>query len=69
MTQITEQYLDKLYEEWMSEKNSLYLKLKNDKELIHTKDLNLKISVADTILKSVLKYRNIELKAKLKGNL
>jgi len=43
--------------------------LKNDKELTKEKTINSKIVCIDSIIKNVLKYRNLKIKEKLKGDL
>jgi len=69
MTELTEQYLMKIYDDLQSEKNKLFNELKNDKELTKEKTINSKIVCIDSIIKNVLKYRNLKIKEKLKGDL
>jgi hypothetical protein len=62
-------YINRLYDELNSSRNNLMNDLKNDKECVKEVTLNKKISCVDTILKSLLKYRNITAKDKLKADL
>ncbi len=62
-------YINRLYDEINTSRNSLMLDLKNDKECVKEKVLNQKIACIDTILKQILKYRNINTKIKLKADL
>ena len=43
------------------------LDLKNDKELTHEKEILPKLTILEGMSKSVLKYRNLIIKNKLKG--
>jgi len=65
-SQIDENYLNNLFDVLQSEKNSLVLDLKNDKDLTHEREITGKCMVIDTLIKNVLKYRNLKIKAKLK---
>jgi len=62
-------YINRLYDELNSSRNTLMNDLKNDKDCVKEVTLNKKITCVDTILKSLLKYRNITAKEKLKGDL
>jgi hypothetical protein len=62
-------YIDKLYDEFNSERNSLMLELKNDKECTKEKIINSKIICLDNLMRNILKLRNISIKEKLAGNL
>ena len=62
-------YVNRLYDEINSSRNTLMNDLKNDKECTKEKELNSKIACVDIILKQLLKYRNINTKKKLKADL
>ena len=65
--EINEQYLTNLFEQFQTERNKLMLDLKNDKELTHEKEILPKLLILEGMSKSVLKYRNLIIKNKLKG--
>jgi len=67
MSQISETDLNKLYDDFVSERNLVQLEMKNDKELAHTSSLSTKISVLTSLITQVIKYRNIKIKEKLKS--
>jgi hypothetical protein len=69
MSVIDEQYLSKVYDDLQNEKTKLFLDLKNDKELVRERELNQKLFCIDSILKGVIKYRNLKIKDKLKFEL
>jgi len=69
MSQINEQYLEKIFEDLLNHKNKLLIDLKNDKDMKHEKDINCELQVLDILLKTSIKYRNIIIKQKLKVNL
>ena len=62
-------YINRLYDEANNARNSLMNDLKNDKECQKEKTINSKLQCVDNIMKSILKYRNIRIKEKLKGDL
>jgi hypothetical protein len=62
-------YINRLYDELNSCRNKLMNDLKNDKECTKEKILNQKIMCVDNLMKNILKYRNINTKEKLKGDL
>lgn len=64
-----EMYVNNLYDEFNNTRGALMLQLKNDKELIKEKTITQKIVCIDNIMKNLLKYRNINTKEKLKGDL
>jgi len=49
-----------------NERNKLFNDLKNDTELCHTNTINQKLNALDSMLKAVIKLRNINIKEKLK---
>ena len=59
-----ETYLKNLMEVIQTEKNKIFNDMKNDVELVHTNTLTQKLNALDTILKGVLKLRNIIIKEK-----
>jgi len=69
MSQINEQYLEKIFEDLLNHKNKILIDLKNDKDMKHEKDINCELQVLDILLKTSIKYRNIIIKQKLKVNL
>jgi len=64
-----EMYVNNLYDEFNNTRGALMLQLKNDKELTKEKTITQKIVCIDNIMKNLLKYRNINTKEKLKGDL
>ena len=64
-----ENYIEKLYEEFNTERTKLMTDLKQDKECEKEKILNSKIICLDNLMRNILKFRNICIKDKLKGNL
>ena len=64
-----EMYVNNLYDEFNNTRGALMLQLKNDKELTKEKIITQKIVCIDNIMKNLLKYRNINTKEKLKGDL
>ena len=62
-------YINRLYDELNSCRNVLMNDLKNDKECTKERIINQKIQCVDNLMKNVLKYRNINTKEKLKGDL
>jgi len=66
METLTESYITKLYDDMQSEKNAVLLEYKNDKELKNTVIINQKLSIIEGMMKSLIKYRNIRIKQKLK---
>jgi hypothetical protein len=61
-------YIEKLYEEFNSERTKIMTELKNDKECEKEKILTSKIICLDNLMRNILKFRNITIKDKLKGN-
>jgi hypothetical protein len=64
-----ENYIEKLYEEFNTERNKLMTDLKKDKECEKEKVITSKIICLDNLMRNILKFRNITIKEKLKGNL
>jgi hypothetical protein len=62
-------YINRLYDELNSSRNTLMNELKNDKECVKERIINQKIACIDIMMKNILKYRNINTKAKLKLDL
>jgi predicted nucleotide-binding protein (sugar kinase/HSP70/actin superfamily) len=60
-----ESYITKLVNDIQNERNKLFNDLKNDTELQNSNTINQKLSCLDTMLKSVFKLRNIQIKEKL----
>jgi DNA-binding MltR family transcriptional regulator len=69
MSKFTDQNINNMIDELMSEKNTLMTELKNDKEMKHYQLLVQKMGLMDTMVKSMIKYRNVITKAKLKADL
>lgn len=63
------QYIDRLYDEFTTARQALMTEMKNDKECTKEKVINAKLACVDNVLKSLLKYRNVVIKEKLKGDL
>jgi molecular chaperone GrpE (heat shock protein) len=64
-----EQYIKQLYEEFNTVRNGLMTELKNDLECVKEKVINQKINCIDNLMKFLIKFRNINIKENLKGNL
>jgi hypothetical protein len=62
-----QEYLNNLIDILQSERNSVVLDLKNDTDLTKTKDLSSKLSILESMIRSSIKYRNINIKQKLKS--
>lgn len=62
---INEQYLNQLIENFQNERTKLIQDFKNDKELKH-KELEGKLNCCEKITKELIKYRNLIIKAKIK---
>jgi hypothetical protein len=62
-----DQCIDGLFDKLNSIRSSLVLELKNDKECTKEAVLNTKLSCIDQITRLIIRYRNINTKAKLKG--
>ena len=62
-------YINRLYDELNSSRSTLMNELKNDKECTKEKIINQKIACIDIMMKNILKYRNINTKAKMKADL
>jgi hypothetical protein len=62
-------YINKLYDELNTSRTTLLNDMKNDTECLKERELNAKLSIVDTIIRNILKYRNIITKAKLKADL
>jgi hypothetical protein len=69
MSKFTDQNINTMIDDLMSEKNSLMMELKNDKEMKHYQFLVQKMGLMDIMVKSMIKYRNIITKDKLKADL
>lgn len=65
-SQIDDNYISRMYDDWTNERNTLMLELKNDKDLSKEKYITPKLTTIDIILKNLLKYRNQRLKEKIK---
>ena len=60
-----ESIITKLVNDIQTERNKIFMEIKNDTELTKLNTLNQKLSTLDSMLKSVFKYRNIIIKEKL----
>jgi DNA-binding MltR family transcriptional regulator len=69
MSKFTDQTINTMIDDLMSEKNTLMMDLKNDKEMKHYQFLVQKMGLMDIMVKSMIKYRNIITKDKLKADL
>lgn len=69
MSKFTDQNINTMIDDLMNEKNSLMLELKNDKEMKHYQTIVSKLGLMDTMVKSMIKYRNVITKEKIKGDL
>jgi hypothetical protein len=66
MSTFDDTYINKLYDELQTEKTAILLDYKNDKELKNTIVITQKLSLIEGMMKSLIKYRNIKIKSKLK---
>jgi len=64
-----DQFLSKLYDDLNTSHSVLMTDLKNDKEMTKEKTITAKLNCIDTMRRAVLKYRNINIKDRLKGDL
>lgn len=62
-----EQYLNNLIDTLQTERNQVVLEMKNDTELTKTKDLMLKSNILESMIRNSIKYRNVNIKQKLKS--
>lgn len=62
----TEQGLNQLFDNLQTERNKLVLSIKNDTDMKDEKILNTKLLCVETMIKNVLKYRNLILKQRMK---
>ena len=62
-------FITKLINDIQTARNTLFNDLKNDTDLSHTNVINQKLTALDSMLKAVLKLRNITIKEKIKQNL
>jgi hypothetical protein len=62
-------FINKLINDIQTARNTLFNDLKNDTDLSHTNVINQKLTALDSMLKAVLKLRNITIKEKIKQNL
>jgi len=69
MSKFTDQNINNMIDELMAEKNTLMMDLKNDKEMKHYQLLVQKMGIMDIMIKSMIKYRNVITKDKLKADL
>jgi len=66
METLTDTYINKLYDDLQIEKTAILLEYKNDKELKNTIIINQKLNIVESMMKNLIKYRNIRIKQKLK---
>lgn len=69
MSKFTDQNINNMIDELMSEKNTLMSELKNDKEMKHYQFIVRKMGLMDTMVKSMINYRNVVTKDKLKSDM
>lgn len=69
MSKFTDQNINNMIDELMSEKNTLMTELKNDKEMKHYQFIVRKMGLMDTMVKSMINYRNVVTKDKLKSDM
>jgi hypothetical protein len=71
MSDLTEQYLDKLYDDLSKEQMRLMTELKNCKDPEHTakeQDIQKQLTLLNTLMISTLRLRNLKKKIMLKAN-
>lgn len=64
-----EQYINRLFDEFQTEKAKLVLELKNDKELTKERLISNKMQCIDVMTRSILKYRNLIIREKMKTDI
>jgi hypothetical protein len=64
-----EQYINRLFDEFQTEKAKLVLELKNDKELTKERIISNKMQCIDVMTRSILKYRNLIIREKMKTDI
>jgi hypothetical protein len=68
---LTEQYLDKLYDDLLKEQMRLLTEMKNCKDPEHLDkepDIQKQLSLLTTLMTLALRFRNLKKKLQLKGN-
>ena len=63
---IDDGYINRMFDDWTAQRNIIMMEMKNDKEMTKEKFLTAKITCIDNILKNILKYRNLNVKEKIK---
>ena len=66
MNDFNEQGLNQLFDKLQSERQKIVLEIKNDTDMKNEKLLNAKLLCIETLIKNVLKYRNLILKERMK---
>ena len=66
---IDDGYINRMFDDWTSQRNILMMEMKNDKEMTKERILTQKLTCIDNLIKNILKYRNINIKEKMKGDL
>lgn len=61
----TDEYIERLYDEFTSARAALSLTLRNDKELTKERIVSQKLNHIDSIIKHLLKYRSLVIKERL----
>jgi hypothetical protein len=66
MNDFNEQGLNQLFDKLQSERQKIVLEIKNDTDMKNEKILNAKLLCIETLIKNILKYRNLILKERMK---
>ena len=65
-TEINESYLDRIYEDFTKEQSKLMEQIKQNTEHKKEQDITKQITILNTLMMSVLRFRNLKRKLALK---
>ena len=65
-TEINESYLDRIYEDFSKEQSKLMEQIKQNTEHKKEQDITKQITILNTLMMSVLRFRNLKRKLALK---
>ena len=65
-TEINESYLDRIYEDFSKEQSKLMEQIKQNTEPKKEQDITKQIAILNTLMMSVLRFRNLKRKLALK---
>jgi len=67
-TDVNETYLDRIYEDFRTEQQSQMEKIKQDVETTAQQDITKGITLLSSLMMTILRYRNLKRKMRLKLN-